>query len=33
MSLRPSGFIEYSPNEQLVFDQLVATITANYEKF
>ena len=33
MALRPSGFIEYSPSEQLIFDQLVEIIEKNYEKF
>jgi hypothetical protein len=33
MSLRPSGFMEYSPAEQLIFDQLVEIIKVNYEKF
>jgi hypothetical protein len=33
MALRPSGFMEYSPSQQLIFDQLVEIIKANYEKF
>ena len=33
MALRPSGFVEYGPSEQLVFDQLVEIIKKNYEKF
>jgi len=33
MPLRPSGFMEYSPSEQLIFDQLVEIIKKNYEKF
>ncbi len=33
MALRPSGFVEYSPSEQLKFDQLVDIIKGNYEKF
>ncbi len=33
MTFRPSGFMEYSPSEQLIFDQLVEIITKNYEKF
>ena len=33
MTLRPSGFVEYSPSEQLIFDQLVEIIKKSYEKF
>jgi hypothetical protein len=33
MALRPSGFAEYSPAQQLKFDQLVEIIQANYQKF
>ncbi|MDD2537625.1 MAG: histidine--tRNA ligase [Candidatus Absconditabacteria bacterium] len=33
MALRPSGFVEYSPSEQLKFDQLVEIIKRNYERF
>ena len=33
MALRPSGFAEYSPSEQIKFDQLVESIKANYKKF
>jgi hypothetical protein len=33
MALRPSGFVEYSPAEQLIFDQLVEIIQTNYKKF
>lgn len=31
--LRPSGFPEYSPAEQLVFDQIVGIIQAQYQQF
>ena len=31
--LRPSGFPEYSPAEQLVFDQIVGVIQAQYQQF
>lgn len=33
MALRPSGFVEYSPSEQLKFDQLAQVITQSYEAF
>jgi hypothetical protein len=33
MALRPSGFVEYSPSQQLKFDQLMEIIKMNYEKF
>ena len=26
MALRPSGFVEYSPSEQRIFDQLITEI-------
>jgi hypothetical protein len=31
--LRPSGFPEYSPSQQLIFDSLKATIEKNYQSF
>lgn len=31
--LRPSGFPEYSPAEQLIFDQLITLISSNYQAF
>ncbi len=31
--LRPSGFPEYSPGQQLIFDKLKATIEKNYQQF
>lgn len=31
--LRPSGFPEYSPGQQLIFDKLKATIEQNYQAF
>ncbi|MBO4203733.1 hypothetical protein J5893_02775 [bacterium] len=31
--LRPSGFVEYSPSQQLIFDQLTKIIAQTYEKF
>lgn len=31
--LRPSGFVEYSPSQQLIFDQLTKVIAQTYEKF
>ena len=31
--LRPSGFPEYSPSQQLVFDKLKRIIEDNYESF
>ena len=33
MSLRPSGFIEYSPSEQLIFDQLINEIQDQFQLF
>jgi hypothetical protein len=33
MALRPSGFIEYSPSEQLVFDQLINEIQNQFLLF
>ncbi len=31
--LRPSGFPEYSPGQQLIFDQIIATIEKQYQQF
>jgi hypothetical protein len=31
--LRPSGFPEYSPSQQLIFDRLKAIIEKNYQAF
>lgn len=31
--LRPSGFPEYSPAQQLIFDQITQIITRNYQQF
>lgn len=31
--LRPSGFPEYSPGQQIIFDKLKATIEQNYQAF
>ena len=31
--LRPSGFHEYSPSQQLIFDQLRETIEQSYQQF
>lgn len=31
--LRPSGFPEYSPSQQLIFDQLRETIEQSYQQF
>jgi hypothetical protein len=31
--LRPSGFPEYSPSQQLVFDKLKGIIEKNYQSF
>lgn len=31
--LRPSGFPEYSPAQQLIFDQITEIITHNYKQF
>ena len=31
--LRPSGFPEYSPSQQLIFDKITATIEKNYQSF
>lgn len=31
--LRPSGFPEYSPAQQLIFDQVKAIIERNYQQF
>ena len=33
MSLRPSGFVEYSPSEQRVFDQLISEIQNQFQLF
>ena len=30
--LRPSGFPEYSPSQQLIFDQLKETIEQSYQQ-
>ena len=33
MALRPSGFVEYSPSEQLIFDQLISEIQNQFQLF
>lgn len=33
MSLRPSGFVEYSPSEQIQFDKLIEIISQTYKSF
>jgi len=33
VELRPSGFPEYSPGQQLIFDQLRETIEQSYQQF
>ena len=33
MALRPSGFVEYSPSEQLIFDQLINEIQKQFQLF
>lgn len=33
MALRPSGFVEYSPSEQLIFDQLISEIQSQFQLF
>ena len=33
MALRPSGFVEYSPSEQLIFDQLISEIQIQLQLF
>ena len=31
--LRPSGFVEYNPSQQITFDKLIQIISQTYEKF
>ena len=33
MTLRPSGFVEYSPSEQLIFDHLISEIQSQFQLF
>ena len=33
MALRPSGFVEYSPSEQRIFDQLISEIQSQFQLF
>ena len=33
MALRPSGFVEYSPSEQRIFDQLISEIQNQFQLF
>ena len=33
MALRPSGFVEYSPSEQHIFDQLISEIQNQFQLF
>ena len=33
MALRPGGFPEYSPGEQIIFDQIQKIIEKNYKQY